>query len=232
MGFNAGATGEFTIVRIDLDESGNSIFGYTADVGRQGNGFSGDEQSNEYFEYALYKSSLTPPTRSDDPNRGKIDLGREAGGKGPKRGAKALVTTGVEAMTFAYAFDNDNDTRLDSATTSSASGVIWAIDANNDNLLDSSIDSNFDGVVGFGDRTEGLASVIGVTDVPPDKIRAIKVWILLRSGMKLSTRQDPYTREYYVGNRRIQTGGSYSPYYERVLFTFTVHFRNMGLQHD
>ncbi|MCP4688870.1 MAG: hypothetical protein GY859_12520, partial [Desulfobacterales bacterium] len=36
VGFNAGATGEFTIVRIDLDESGNSIFGYTADVGRQG----------------------------------------------------------------------------------------------------------------------------------------------------------------------------------------------------
>ncbi len=225
--------GQFGIIKIRRDDNGNSTFGYTSDVGGGPYNLNGVyEPDDEYYEYSLLDFDTVSGILDIDSDDGSLHFCKTIGIADPKR---VLVLSNIEALTFAYAFDNDNNNLLDTATTPDGSGVIWAIDSNQDDKLDTSIDSNFDGRVVFGDKTEDLVVLTGTTDIEPNRIRAIKIWILFRSteaytiGAKGASQ---FKREYYVGDRRIVTGPGYDPRYQRVLFTFTVYLRNMGLQND
>ncbi|MCP4689098.1 MAG: hypothetical protein GY859_13675 [Desulfobacterales bacterium] len=229
-GMDGETKGQFGIIKIQRDDNGNATLGYTSDVGGGPKNLNGVyEPDNEYFEYSLQDFDTISHLLGIDSDNGSLHLCKTIGIEAPTR---ILVMSNVEAMNFAFAFDNDNDNLLDTSPTSdgSTSGVIWAIDTNQDDKLDTSIDSDFDGRVVFGDKTEALATLTGTTDIEPNKIRAMKVWILFRSREAYSSNQ--FKREYYLGDRRIVTGAEYDPRYQRVLHTYTVYFRNMGLQND
>ncbi len=222
---------EFGLTDISLDEWGNSTLEFTADIGKprdgQCNCNNGDLDVNETFKFRLYKSSLTPPAQAGDPNGGNTDLGKKVG-----IGTNSLMIPGVEAVSFAYAYDVNLDGKLERYNN----GVIWAIDTDGDNQLDSAIDSNFDGEVNFADTPVPLANLEQTTNIRISRIRAVKAWILLRSQKKrreLPNHLAEGSKTYYVGHRTLSTGTGedrLDPYHMRMLLTFTVKLRNMGLQ--
>jgi type IV pilus assembly protein PilW len=126
----------------------------------------------------------------------------------------------VGAVGFAYAFDADDDGNID---TSAGGDIIWAIDSDvtdTDNRLDTYLDTNDDGIISIDDDAAGadLAS-----PVPLDRIRAVKMWILAKTGRKDRAFTDTIT--YVVANRRVnENDGS-----RHHLLTTTVKCRNMAL---
>ncbi len=219
----------FGVTDISLDEWGNSTLEFTADIGTMMDGVcncnNGDLDSNETFILRLFNSDETPPAKAGDPNDGNTDLVKKVGDD-PER----LMIPGVEAISFAYAYDVNLDGRLERYND----GIIWAIDTDGDNQLDSVIDSNFDGEVNFADTPVPLANLEQTTNIRLSRIRAVKAWILLRSRQKrreLPNHLAEGSNTYYVGHRILSTGeDGLDPYHMRMLLTFTVKLRNMGLQ--
>jgi type IV pilus assembly protein PilW len=135
------------------------------------------------------------------------------------------VVENVEAVGFAYAFDADAfDADDDGSIDTSAGGnIIWAIDSDDtdaDKRLDKYLDTNDDGIISIDDNAAGanLASL-----VPLDRIRAVRMWILARTGREDRTFAD--TSTYVVANQRVNANGG-SRYH---LLTTTVKCRNMAL---
>ena len=130
------------------------------------------------------------------------------------------VVENVEAVGFAYAFDADDDGNID---TSAGGNIIWAIDSDvtdADNRLDTYLDTNDDGIISVDDNAAGadLASL-----VPLDRIRAVRMWILARTGREDRAFAD--SRTYVVADQRVNANdGS-----RRRLLTTTVKCRNMAL---
>ena len=97
-----------------------------------------------------------------------------------------LVCDAIEDISFAYAFDVDNNLDLDRATAGSFSSIIWGVetdgvqglDTNSDNVVDGDIDEqddvNGDGWINTADGSLG-------TQVDLRDIRAVRIWLLARA---------------------------------------------------
>ena len=128
------------------------------------------------------------------------------------------IAENIQALGFAYAFDNDGDGQFDKDPT--GSGTMWAIDTDSDGQLDLNLDTNHDGEVNEQDNPAGEALA---ATVPFDKIRAVKIWLLARTKNPDSEYHNADT--YVVANQRITPNDGY----RRRLLSTTVALRNMGL---
>jgi type IV pilus assembly protein PilW len=109
----------------------------------------------------------------------------------------------MEAVAFAYAFDDDQDGNLD---VDGGSNIIWAIDSDGDGDLDTNVISG---------------SALG-TAVDFDKIQAVRIWLMARSNQTIRS----YTNNanYQVGRQNVAGGGD--AFMRRMLQTI-VKCRNM-----
>jgi type IV pilus assembly protein PilW len=134
-----------------------------------------------------------------------------------------IVAYDIEAVGFAYAFDDDGDGALDQ---SGGGNIIWAIDSNlGDDKLDRFLDTDDDGIIDEND-TEGGANMAGQVDI--DRIRAVRIWLLARTRQPIKGHTDNQT--YAVGaNHRGPADGDWDPRRKRMMLTTTVYCRNMGI---
>lgn len=137
----------------------------------------------------------------------------------------ASMADDIEAVAFAYAFDNDLDGDLDVGNING--NVIWAydsLDGVNDGNLDTILDTNDDGLINAGDTPGGaaLATVFASATVPNDRIRAVRIWLLGRTRSPIRGHQE--NRIYVVGDRRVNPAGDS---FQRRLLVETVSCRNM-----
>jgi type IV pilus assembly protein PilW len=130
------------------------------------------------------------------------------------------VVENVEAVGFAYAFDADDDGSID---TSAGGNIMWAIDSDvtdADSRLDKYLDTNDDGIISIDDDAAGADLA---TPVPLDKIRAVRMWILARTGREDKAFAD--TTTYVVADQRVNANDGSRHH----LLTTTVKCRNMAL---
>lgn len=172
-------SGNFGILGVKKDVSGNSIVLFSTDLNEDG-----ILDLNETITFSLYDFLVDD---DDIP-----DLGRDTGG------GNQLVAESIEALGVAYAFDDDSDGHMDE---NSGGHVIWGVDSDNNNTLDKYLDTNFDGKIDSADTAGGVAlgSAVGL-----NQIRAARVWALAKSKVP-----DPNFRSnttYVVADRRIATG--------------------------
>lgn len=145
---------------------------------------------------------------------GTTDLCRNDGG------GDVVLAENIEDLGFAYAFDdNDNDSVLETTTVNQ--NIIWAIDNNGDNQLDVNLDTNDDGDITIADVVGG--AVFAGSPVALADIRAVKIWVLARTGRQDDNFSNRNT--YVVANQRITPNDSF----RRRLLTTTVRCMNMGL---
>lgn len=208
-GYDPTGSGNFGITDIglkdiddNLDVNGNSSLELTIDR-PPSNGALG--AGNETVYYCIYDSPVGAPD-------GKTDLAQRYGG-----GGRQLLAENIEALGFAYAFDNNGDGQLD---TTAAGNTIWAIDSDNDNDLDVNLDTNDDGVIDINDDPAGAALA---SDVNPGRIRAIRIWLLARTDIEDRGFRNAGT--YVIANQTITPNDGF----RRRLLTTTVTCRNMGL---
>lgn len=114
-----------------------------------------------------------------------------------------LVFDGIEDISFAYAFDNDQDLELDRNGTA----VIWGIDTNSQAGLDTNADSNGDGDIDASDDSNG-DDIINTTDgslggveIELARIKAVRIWLLARSRVSYPDFTDNST--YALGHKLI-----------------------------
>ncbi len=118
------------------------------------------------------------------------------------------IAENVEALSFAYAFDDDDppDGQLDK----SGGNVIWAIDTDGDGELDQELGG-------------GALS----PNVKLDKIRAVKFWLLICSDRADKDFEDHQT--YSLGSQTFTPTTDDQVHRRRRLLSSTIHCRNMGL---
>jgi type IV pilus assembly protein PilW len=183
------------------DVNGNSCLEITID--RDENGILGAGDETVYYSIADF------PTASPD---GNPDLARRIGA-----GARELFTENIAGLGFAYAFDDNADNQLD---TSAGGNIIWAVDSDNDNDLDTNLDTDDDGDIDLTDNPAGTALA---SDVNPEQIRAVMIWLLARVDKAEEGFYDRTT--YAVANRRVTPNNAF----RHRLLTTTLNCRNMGL---
>ena len=173
----------------DASGSGSPILRMTLDIDDDG-----ILDANETVTYSLYDK---------DGDGDLLDLARSTTFPGVDViSGRQLLAEGIEAIGFAYAFDNDDDGEID--RTGAGNDIIWAVDSDNDGSLDADL----------------LLVNLGYI-VPPANIRAIQIWILARAN-----RPDPKyenTHQYSVGTLNITPNDSY----RRWLLTEVIHCRNL-----
>jgi len=183
------------------------------------------EDPNEKVRYAL----------GDDDGDGDLDLERNGW----------LVAENIEALGLAYAYDNDGDGQLDWVDKNGnglldPGEIIWAVDSDRDNQLDADLDANGDGSIdeeddahdGHADgRIAGRALPAGAV-VPMDRIRAVRIWLLARTGRPVPGYHDasgtPGRRAYILGPRVIRPSATSAAGHMRRLAVTTVSCRNLG----
>lgn len=128
------------------------------------------------------------------------------------------VAENIEALSFAYAYDIDNDGILETSLTNGY--TIWAQDVDNDGKWDN-IDSNDDGLIeSTGDPD--LAHIDTGHAINLADIRAVKFWILTKGqGVRIGYTD---TNTYKIGSQ-VKT---YPDTTQRRLLTGTVYCRNIG----
>ena len=193
---NTPKTNAFGITNIIIDGNGNGTLEFTGDFGN-GTDNNGSLDGNETFSYSIYDSGSTMAV-------GNFDLGREVGG-----GGRQLLAEGVEALGFAFAFDNDGDKQLD---MDAGGNVLWGYDSSvpGDNVLDMNI--------------TGIPLPGGIL-VDMDEIRAVRIWLLARTKGNVSNHTD--TDTYFIGTRTVVPVAN--DHHRRILLESTVKCRNMGL---
>lgn len=223
---NAGAT----IVKALPD-----LISFTTDSGiNPPNGVLGDASEEEYMAFDYY---------TDDDGTWKlgwlgddnpITVGEETSGnehyviKNPSPGPyHQSIADNIQAVGFAYAFDNDNDGQLD---TSANNNIIWAVDSNNDDLLDLNLDQNDDGQITIADAGSVDTTLIEEADggapalaVPLRNIRAVQVWLVARSSR--ATQDANISGNFFAGRKILSPNSAY--YWRSV--SVIVQCRNMGL---
>lgn len=221
-GFDPTGSGNFGITDIsfrdinnnpDISANGFSTFSYTADLNEDG-----VVDSIETFTYSLYDFPVgaVPPD-------GNTDLSRTVGG-----GGRQLLSENVESFGLAYAYDISTDT--DYSLETSGGQVIWAIDSDNDGTLDRNLDANTDGRIDENDQPgAGNRLITGAAIAPPvamADIRAVRIWILIRS-----SRQDPnyFDNNTYTVGRNIFIPDNTNDGFRRRLLVANIKFRNLGL---
>ncbi len=131
-----------------------------------------------------------------------------------------VVVENIEAIGFAYAFDADSDGSID---TSAGGNIIWAIDSDQmDGIdqLDKYLDTNDDGIISVDDDAAGADLA---TPVTLDRIRAVRMWILAKTGREDKNYSD--TSIYVLANQRVNSNDGN----RRFLVTTIVKCRNMAL---
>lgn len=166
-------------------------------------------------EEIIYRLPAANDTNGDGiADSGSAPLGRDLGGPTPQ-----LVTMAdnVQAVGFAYAYDDDGDEQLD---TSAGGNVIWAYDSDADGFLDRILDTNDDGLINAADTVGGdvLAPTINI-----GSIRSVRIWLLGRTSVPIRDHQDNGT--YVIGDRRVNAAGDS---FQRRLLVETIHCRNMA----
>ena len=141
-----------------------------------------------------------------------------------------VVVENVEAIGFAYAYDADDDGNID---TSASGNIIWAIDSDTsdaDKRLDVNLDGNDSGTIDASDDTNGDGRIDSndagtalASPVTLDRIRAVRIWILVRTGREDRAYTD--TSTYVVGNQRVAANDGN----RRQLLSTMVKCRNMAL---
>ncbi len=138
-----------------------------------------------------------------------------------------LLAEGLEAIGFAYAFDADFDDKVDLQPPDPDTGnIIWAVDSDNDNDLDSALDTDLDGDID-GDDVEGGVPLINgpwnLADVPVDRIRMVRVWLLCRS-TRPAKKAIIDTDRYLVGDRFV---GPFNDTIRRRILEMNIRIRNL-----
>ena len=150
-------------------------------------------------------------------------LGRDdvIGGGGPDP-----LVEDIEAIGFAYAYDNDGDGKLDFADTDgngvqdSGEPTFWAVDTDNDQWLDTNLDTDADGDIDADDTAGGGAMPSG--DVHVDQIRSVRLWILVKSPNPDVGFVNQET--YVIGDKHLAVNDNF----RRRLLTASIMCRNMG----
>lgn len=196
------------LIQIRLDEDGDGTF-------------CGD---NELITYALVSEPAIGTIDAD----GLADAGAMELHRGDQIGGNLERLAGsIQAVAFAYAFDDDLGAPDGLVDTDAGGNIIWAYDSDADGLLDTQLDSNSDGVVDAADDLNGDGMINDVAlapAVPISQIRAVRIWILARTRAPLRDHQ--YADTYVVGDKMITAADNF----ERVLLTTTVNCRNLGLR--
>jgi type IV pilus assembly protein PilW len=122
------------------------------------------------------------------------------------------IADDIHAIGFAYAYDDDEDGELD------------FVDGDGDGLLDAgeeiwAYDSDADGNLDWNNDTGALLPFT----VDYDRIRAVRIWILARTGNPL--RGHSGTKSFTVGDKVVNVNDKF----QYRLLTTTVKCRNMGL---
>jgi type IV pilus assembly protein PilW len=134
-----------------------------------------------------------------------------------------IVVENIEAVGFAYAYDEDNDGDVETC----GSDMKWAIDFDGDDFLDLNLDTNGDCKIDIADDADSDGFIDGTAiapSVPIDKIRAVKIWLLAKTGH--IDRNYTSANKYVVGNRIIPLTSDGN---RRQLLATTVKCRNMAL---
>jgi type IV pilus assembly protein PilW len=207
-GYEQGASKTFGITDVrfrdinnGLNVNGNSSVTFTSDLNDDG-----AIDTNETFSFSVFDYPVSTPD-------GILDLARDNGA------GRQIIGESIQALFFAYAYDNDGDGRLD---TSANGNIIWAYDSDNNNILDRVLDTNDDGQIDINDAAAGIP--IGGSGIALDKIRAIRIWMLARTKTTILDYTDNNT--YVVGNRRITPNDNF----RRELLVSTIRGRNLGLE--
>lgn len=201
-------------------------------------------QANEQVEYGFarkYDGDKGPQDGWADYITGRADvdgaapIGRASGNSG----SLSPIAEQIEALGFAYAFDNDQDGQLDR----SGDNVLWAYDQDGNGGLDTVLDTNNDGRISAADDADkngridaGDGGVLN-PEVPLDRIRAVKIWLLART--RHPVRGYSNNHIYVVGDKIVQgadvnrdgtvDGKDNTDHYKHQLLSTTVVCRNMGL---
>jgi type IV pilus assembly protein PilW len=192
---------------VDFTITGNGAFEFMADFDDNGT-LSGGET----ISYSVYDSPVATPD-------GITDLARDSGG------GRQLVAENIEALGFAYAFDANGDGILDTYNVGGNKQVIWAVASVGNNALDTNLDTNRDGNINAADGPGGGNAIIGGTPIPdvdPQDIRAVRIWMLARTGH--GDKSFLNTKTYTIGNKVITPNNNL----HMRLLTTTVKCRNMG----
>ena len=153
------------------------------------------------------------------------ELGRDTGS-----GYQPMAEN-IQAVAFAYAYDNDDDGNLETYTVAGQEQVIWAaeLDDTNDNWENLDTDGDGGSASGGGEqRCDGpgvggngfIAGVDTGTKIDPTEIKAVRVWCLAKAG-QLDTRYTD-SRTHVVGNKVITPNDNF----RRRLLEVTVHAKN------
>lgn len=132
----------------------------------------------------------------------------------------------IQAMGFAYAVDENGDGGLDQ--WKNGNHTIWAVDTDNDNLMDTHLDANDDGVIDEKDDSDDDGKIDGTDGgllnkpIGPDRIKAVRVWLLAISSYPLQGHHD--NRNYVVGNQLISAQGDG---FVRYVLETTIYCRNL-----
>ncbi|HBN26506.1 MAG TPA: hypothetical protein DD405_03440 [Desulfobacteraceae bacterium] len=199
----------------DAAITGNGFIKLSSD--RNGDGILAD---TEKISFSIYDFPVIAPD-------GTLDLGRTIGG-----GGRQPLAQNIEAMGFAFAFDADGNGDLD---TDAGGNIIWASDSDGDNDLDINLDTDGDGDIDAADGPGiGNTGLIGGqalgTDVVPDDIRAVRIYLLAKSGRRDSTIVNNFT--YVVGHKVINPLTDADPANNNLrmrLLVTTVKCRNLEL---
>jgi type IV pilus assembly protein PilW len=136
-------------------------------------------------------------------------------------GVEQIVSYDIEAVGFAYAYDEDTDGQLDTFDGTPNTPVIWAIRKNpSDTQLGNYLDTNQNGVIDETDATGGFNLP---HQIAYDKIKVVRIWLLGKTRQPVRGYRDH--RTYKVGWQNITTNDNY----RRLLLTATVACRNMGI---
>ena len=142
-----------------------------------------------------------------------------------------IIANDIHAIGFAYAFDNDMDGWMDfndlngNTIHDTNEPILWAVDSDGDGILDISLDTDGDGDIDINDTAGGVAlnTTSIATNVNIYRIRAVRVWLLARSGNQTTGAVDNNT--YVLGLARVTPNDRF----QRRLVTTTIHCRNQGL---
>jgi type IV pilus assembly protein PilW len=143
-------------------------------------------------------------------------------------GTDSVMAYDIEAIGFAYAFDDktDADKKLETVNTGN---IVWAVDTDTDGDLDVSIDADNDGKIDTGDAATGANLTTdddsdNISSVDISRIRSVRVWVLAKTRHPVKSYTNSAT--YKVG---LQNLGPYNDGFKRRLLTTTIKCRNMGI---
>jgi type IV pilus assembly protein PilW len=143
-------------------------------------------------------------------------------------GIDSVMAYDIEAIGFAYAFDDktDADKKLETVNTGN---IVWAVDTDTDGDLDVSIDADNDGKIDTGDAATGANLTTdddsdSISSVDISRIRSVRVWVLAKTRHPVKGYTNSAT--YKVG---LQNLGPYNDGFKRRLLTTTIKCRNMGI---